>query len=220
MGEGVGAVLLKPLSKAVEDGNHIYGIIKSSASNHGGKTNGFAVPSLNAQVNLIEKVIKSANIPAETISYIESAANGSVLGDMIEVNALNKVFKNVTNRKNTVPIGTVKANIGHLEAASGISQLTKVLLQIKHKSLVPTISARPINPHIELENSPLYISDREEEWKVTNGVPRRALINSFGAGGSNTALIVEEYVDGHVMKKEQIVNRHYYLYFLLKIMSN
>ncbi|OKP94477.1 non-ribosomal peptide synthetase [Paenibacillus sp. P32E] len=193
MGEGAGAVLLKPLSEAVKDGDVIYGVIKSSCSNHGGKTNSFTMPNPNAQAALVTRAVQEAGIPIDTLRYVESAANGSPLGDMIEIHALIKAFKELGSRPGSISLGTVKANIGHLEAASGISQLTKVLLQMKHRTLVPTISADPLNPDIKLEGSPLYLQQSLQEWEPSPGEPLRSLIVSFGAGGSNAALVVEEY---------------------------
>ncbi|WP_309304407.1 SDR family NAD(P)-dependent oxidoreductase [Brevibacillus laterosporus] len=199
--EGVGAVLLKPLAKAIEDNDPILAVIKSTAVNHGGRTNGYGVPNPNAQAQLIEDNFKKAGIDPATISYIESAANGSALGDAIEITALRKVFKKTTNEK-TYPIGSVKSNIGHAEAASGISQLTKLILQLKYQQLVPSIKADPLNPNIRLEDTPFYIQRELEEWKrpvirtstEERELPRRAVLSSFGAGGSNAHIIVEEYI--------------------------
>ncbi|WP_309303859.1 SDR family NAD(P)-dependent oxidoreductase [Brevibacillus laterosporus] len=199
--EGVGAVLLKPLSKAIEDNDSILAVIKSTAVNHGGRTNGYGVPNPNAQAKLIEDNFKKAGIDPATISYIESAANGSALGDPIEITALGKIFNKTTNEK-TYPIGSVKSNIGHAEAASGISQLTKLILQLKYQQLVPSIKADNLNPNIRFEDTPFYVQRELEEWKrpvIQTGaheseLPRRAMLSSFGAGGSNAHIIVEEYI--------------------------
>ncbi|CAM3824433.1 MULTISPECIES: non-ribosomal peptide synthetase [Flavobacterium] len=204
--EGVGAVLLKPLSKAIADGDTILGVIKSSSSNHGGRSNGFAVPNPKAQVKLIETNFKKSGIDPRTISYVESAVNGSNLGDPIEIAALNKAFEIFTPDKQFCAIGTVKSNIGHAEAASGISQLTKVLLQLKHKTLVPTIKTEPLNKQIRLEETPFVLQKELKKWNrpivssvndkgeiIEKEYPRRATISSFGAGGSNAHLIIEEF---------------------------
>jgi len=201
-GEGIGAVLLKPLSEAIQDGDSILAVIKSTAINHGGHTNGYAVPNPKAQAELIEDNFMKSGINPRTVSYVEAAANGSALGDSIEFTALNKVFQNFTQDKQFCAIGSVKSNIGHAEAASGISQLTKVVLQLQHKQLVPTIKAKPLNPGINLDNTAFYLQEALQEWKrpvvVVEGkereIPRRATISSFGAGGSNSHLIVEEYI--------------------------
>ncbi|MER0466096.1 beta-ketoacyl synthase N-terminal-like domain-containing protein [Bacillus cabrialesii subsp. cabrialesii] len=200
-GEGVGAVLLKPLSKAIEDQDHIYAVIKSSFANHSGGRQMYTAPDPKQQAKLIAKSIQQSGIDPETIGYIESAANGSALGDPIEVIALTNAFQQYTTKKQFCAIGSVKSNLGHLEAASGISQLTKVLLQMKKGTLVPTINATPVNPNIKLENTAFYLQEQTEPWHRLNDpengkqLPRRSMINSFGAGGSYANLIIEEYME-------------------------
>jgi acyl transferase domain-containing protein/thioesterase domain-containing protein len=201
-GEGVGVVLLKPLSKAIIDGDNIYAVIRGSSINHGGKTNGYTVPNPNAQAQLMENNFKKSGIDPQTISYVEAAANGSELGDAIEFTALNKTFQKFTQNKQFCAIGSVKPNIGHAEAASGIAQLTKVILQLQHKQLVPSINAEPLNPNISFKNTPFYLQREVQDWKrpivridgEERELPLRATISSFGAGGSNSHVIVEEYV--------------------------
>ncbi|MBW5467433.1 SDR family NAD(P)-dependent oxidoreductase [Brevibacillus formosus] len=200
--EGVGSVLLKPLVKAIEDGDSILAVIKSTAVNHGGQTNGYGVPNPNAQAQLMEESMRQAGIKPESISYIECAANGSSIGDAVEMAAMNKVYRSHFGRKRALPIGSVKSNIGHGEAASGIAQLTKVVLQLKHRQLVPTIgSDTALNPNLRLEETNFRIQRRLEDWQQTENeaphggkFPLRAAISSFGAGGTNAHLIVEEYV--------------------------
>lgn len=208
--EGVGAVLLKPLSKAIQDGDSILAIIKSTAINHGGHTNGYTVPDPGAQARLIENNFKKSGIDPRTISYVEAASNGSALGDPIELAGLNKAFRKFTTDSNFCAIGSVKSNIGHGEAISGISQLTKVVLQLQHKQLVPSIKTKPQNPNIDFSNTPFYLQEELQEWKrpvvkLSNEekeFPRRATISSFGAGGSNAHIIVEEYTSPEVERPE------------------
>lgn len=210
-GEGVGAVLLKPLSKAIEDQDHIYAVIKSSTANHSGGRQMYTAPDPKQQAKLIAKSIEQSGIDPETIGYIESAANGSALGDPIEVIALTNAFQQYTNKKRFCAIGSVKSNLGHLEAASGISQLTKVLLQMKKGTLVPTINATPVNPNIKLENTAFYLQEQTEPWHRLNDsetgkqLPRRSMINSFGAGGAYANLIIEEYIE--TAPERQIASR-------------
>jgi polyketide synthase PksN len=200
--EGVGAILLKPLSAALRDRDSILAVVKSTAINHGGHSNGYTVPNPNAQARLIEENFIKAKIDPRTISYVESAATGSPLGDSIEVSALKKAFQKFTADQQFCAIGSVKSNIGHAEAASGISQLTKVVLQLQHKKLVPSIKTDPLNPNIHFENTPFYLQRELQEWKrpvvkidgEEREYPRRATVSSFGAGGSNAHLIVEEYI--------------------------
>ncbi|AZJ44587.1 beta-ketoacyl synthase N-terminal-like domain-containing protein [Bacillus velezensis] len=199
-GEGVGAVLLKPLSKALADKDHIYGVIKSSALCHSGGRQMYTAPDPKQQTKLMAASIEKAGINPETISYVESAANGSVLGDPIEVIALTNAFAQYTDKKRFCALGSVKSNLGHLEAASGMSQLAKVLLQMERETLVPTINAKPQNPNIALEQTAFYLQEKTEYWERMRDaetgdiIPRRSMINSFGAGGAYANLIVEEYI--------------------------
>ena len=200
--EGVGVVLLKPLSQAVRDENSILAVIKSTASNHGGRSNGFSVPNPNAQAQLIEDNFRKCDIDPRTVSYAECAANGSSLGDPIEITALTKAFRQYTEDQHFCAIGSVKSNIGHPEAASGIAQLTKIVLQLQHQQLVPLIKATPLNPNLSFDKTPFYLQQELQEWQrpvlKINGeegeVPRRATVSSFGAGGSNAHLIIEEWL--------------------------
>ncbi|MBL6449561.1 SDR family NAD(P)-dependent oxidoreductase [Fulvivirga sp. 29W222] len=201
-GEGVGAVLLKSLDKAIEDGDHIYGVIKSSVINHGGKTNGYSVPNPNAQGDLIIESLKKAKIDPSTLSYIETHGTGTALGDPIEITGLNKAFGDTNEKKQFCPIGSVKSNIGHLESAAGIAAVTKVLLQLKHQQLVPSLHAETLNPNINFSDSPFYVQRELTDWTSNDGYPRRAGISSFGAGGSNTHLIIEEYNDLSLQDRE------------------
>ncbi|MEJ2419704.1 MAG: beta-ketoacyl synthase N-terminal-like domain-containing protein [Exilibacterium sp.] len=129
-GEGVGAILLKRYSKAIEDRDHIYGIIRASAINHGGKSNGYSVPNPKAQSKVIELALKRAGVNPRELSYLEAHGTGTSLGDPIEISALNKVFRNFTKDNQFCAIGSVKSNIGHCESAAGIAGISKVLLQI------------------------------------------------------------------------------------------
>jgi polyketide synthase PksN len=202
-GEGVGAVILKPLSKALEDGDHIYAVIKGSALNHGGKTNGFTVPNPNAQAELIGQAFKVAGVNPRTISYIEAHGTGTSLGDPIEIAGLSKAFQEYTEEKQFCAIGSVKSNIGHCESAAGIAGLTKILLQMKYRKLVPSLHSETLNPYIDFKNSPFIVQQELAEWKQPvieiNGrmtqYPRIAGISSFGAGGSNAHIVIEEFID-------------------------
>ncbi|WP_025721538.1 SDR family NAD(P)-dependent oxidoreductase [Paenibacillus sp. 1-18] len=202
-GEGVGAVLLKPLGRAVQDGDYIYGVITGAALNHGGKTNGYTVPSPVSQASVLNEVFHQSQIHPRTISYLEAHGTGTALGDPIEINGISKAFSEFTEDKGFCSIGSVKSNIGHLESAAGIAALTKVLLQMQHRLLVPSIHSDKLNPRIDFAGSPVSVQRELAEWKqpvlMENGTmkvyPRRAGISSFGAGGSNAFLIVEEFIN-------------------------
>lgn len=199
-GEGSGAVMLKSLSKAISDGDHIYAIIKGTTINHGGKTNGYSVPNPRAQADLVRGALERAKIDPLTLSYLEAHGTGTSLGDPIEITGLKRAFGDQAH-KQLCPIGSVKSNIGHLEAAAGIAGLAKILLQLKYRQIVPSLHSKTLNPNINFKDSPFVVQQELAEWKQPvvnlNGeertYPRRAGISSFGAGGSNAHVIVEEY---------------------------
>ncbi|MBL6449573.1 SDR family NAD(P)-dependent oxidoreductase [Fulvivirga sp. 29W222] len=215
-GEGVGAVLIKPLDQAEKDGDHIYGVIKGIAINHGGKTSGFMVPSPKSQAQVVSTALENGKVDARTIGYIEAHGTGTELGDPIEISGLTTAFQDYNVDKQGCSIGSVKTNIGHLEAAAGIVGLHKVLLQMKHRKLVPSLHSVELNPFIDFDNSPFYVEQGVEEWKpkVIDGIeyPLRAGISSFGAGGANAHVIIEEYKapvsqpkDSPARPKDQII---------------
>ena len=196
-GEGVGVVVLKRLSEAERDGDHIYGVIRGSALTHGGKTNGYTVPNPQAQASAISRALTESKIDARHISYVEAHGTGTKLGDPIEIAALGKVFDQYTKEKGICLIGSAKSNIGHCESAAGIAGLTKVLLQMQHRQIVPSLHSAQLNPHIDFDQSPFVVNQSLRDWEapVVDGrtLPRIAGISSFGAGGSNAHMIVEEY---------------------------
>lgn len=201
-GEGVGSVLLKPLKKAITDGDNIYAVIKGIAANHGGKTNGYTVPNPAAQAAVIEETMKEANVSVDSITVIEAHGTGTELGDPIEVEGLKKAFANAT-KTDYCSLGSVKSNIGHCESAAGMAALLKVVLEMKHKMLVPTLHSENRNQNITLEGSPFYLQHELEGWKKEKNEKRRAGISAFGAGGMNVHVIVEEYEPEYKKVKEE-----------------
>ncbi|MET9831647.1 SDR family NAD(P)-dependent oxidoreductase [Streptomyces sp. NPDC006385] len=198
-GEGVGAVLLKPLSAAIRDGDHIHGVIRGHAVNHGGRTNGYTVPSPKAQADTVERALRAAGVEPSEIDYLEAHGTGTALGDPIEIAGLTKVFGTAATDREQRPIGSVKSAIGHLESAAGIAGLTKVLLQFRHDRLAPSLHADEPNPNIDFSRSPFRVQHSAADWPRREGaagpVPRRAGVSSFGAGGANAHLVVEEHLD-------------------------
>lgn len=197
-GEGVGAIFLKPLSQAVADHDHIYAVIKGTAVNHDGKTQGYTVPNPVAQSEVIRTALIRSGINPRTVSYVEAHGTGTSLGDPIEITGLSDVYKEYSEDTQYCAIGSVKSNIGHPEAAAGIAQITKVLLQIQHQTLVPSLlHSERMNPNIDFENCPFYVQQRAEPWKQpvigNQTCPRRAGVSSFGAGGVNVHIVLEEY---------------------------
>jgi polyketide synthase PksL len=201
-GEGVGAVLLKRLSQAIADHDHIYAIIKASSLNHGGKTNGYTVPNPNAQADLVLEAFSQSRIDPTTVNYVEAHGTGTALGDPIEIAGMTKAFREAAGASvdsHRCAVGSVKSNIGHLESAAGIAGLTKVLLQMQHAEIVPSLHSARLNPNVRFAESSFYVPQRVETWEPTasrNDVPvRRAGVSSFGAGGANAHILIEEFVD-------------------------
>ncbi|MGR8931281.1 MAG: SDR family NAD(P)-dependent oxidoreductase [Gammaproteobacteria bacterium] len=190
-GEGVGSVLLKPLRLAQQDGDHIYAIVRGSVINHGGKSNGFHVPNPVAQGELIQSALKKYSISPNEISFVEAHGTGTPIGDPIEIEGLKLGFNGVDKSKASCAIGSVKSNIGHLEAASGMAALTKVILQMKHGKLFPSLHAETVNPNIDFNESIFKVQKDLADWPRTENKPYLAGISSFGAGGSNAFLIIE-----------------------------
>ncbi len=196
--EGVGAVLLKSLSRAEADGDRIYGVILGSALNHGGKTNGYTVPNPAAQTAVIETALRRSGVSGSDISYVEAHGTGTSLGDPIEIAALTRAFGSSRDRLEPCAIGSVKSNIGHAESAAGMAGLTKLLLQLKHGKLAPSIHSERLNPNIDFGGSPFRVQRSFEDWPVRKSgdedTPRLAGLSSFGAGGSNAHLVIGEYL--------------------------
>ncbi|MFG2635901.1 SDR family NAD(P)-dependent oxidoreductase [Streptomyces sp. NPDC048362] len=192
-GEGVGAVLLKPLDRAIADGDRIWAVIKGGAMNAGGKTGGYTVPNPNAQAALVRRVLENCSVAPETVSYVECHGTGTALGDPIEIAALGKALDG-PRRPHRCAVGSVKSNVGHLEGAAGIAGLTKLLLQLRHGQLAPCVNLDRLNPKIDFGAAALEPVRALTDWPAPpDGGPRRAGVSSFGAGGANTHLVVEEY---------------------------
>ncbi|MGD0098084.1 MAG: SDR family NAD(P)-dependent oxidoreductase [Terracidiphilus sp.] len=196
--EGVGVVVLKRLADAQRDGDQIYGVIRGCALNHGGKTKGYTVPNPQAQASVISRVLAESHTDPRHISYVETHGTGTKLGDPIEIGALTKAFRQQTSDRQFCLIGSSKSNIGHCESAAAVAGLTKVLLQMKYRQIVPSLHSAKLNPHIDFQNSPFAVNQSLRAWEQPEidgrKLPRIAGISSFGAGGSNAHMIVEEYV--------------------------
>ncbi|NOT89843.1 MAG: SDR family NAD(P)-dependent oxidoreductase [Lysobacter sp.] len=196
-GEGVGVVVLKRLSDAERDGDAIHAIIRSSALNHGGKTNGYTVPNPQAQAAVIADALAEGGVDARHVSYIEAHGTGTKLGDPIEIAAISKAFRAYTADTQFCLLGSAKSNIGHCESAAGIAGLTKVILQMQHRQIVPSLHSERLNPNIDFDETPFIVNQRLRAWEapVVDGkrLPLIAGISSFGAGGANAHVVVEGY---------------------------
>lgn len=189
-GNGCGVVLLKPLAAAQRDGDTIYTVIKGSAINNDGLDKiGYTAPSVAGQANVIESALQKAGVSPEEIHYLEAHGTGTKLGDPIEIEALKQAWK--TERKGYCAIGSVKANIGHLDAAAGVAGFIKAVLTLYHRTIPPHINYQKPNPRIDLDNSPFYINTEPKSIPEAQQ-PLRAGVSSFGIGGTNAHVILEE----------------------------
>lgn len=191
-GSGAGIILLKRLEDALADRDHIYAVIKGSAINNDGSIKvGYTAPGVQGQVQVIRAAQFMAEVEAESIGYIEAHGTGTLVGDPIEIAALTEVFRSQTEKRSFCAIGSVKTNIGHLDTASGIAGLIKVIYSLNQHRLLPSLHFQTPNPALHLENSPFYVNTALREWK-TDDSPRRAGVSSFGIGGTNAHVILEE----------------------------
>lgn len=202
-GEGGGAVLLKPLEKALKDGDIIYGIISGSCVNNDGHTMGITTPNYDGQKDVLRQAYKNAKTEPSTISYVEAHGTGTVIGDPIEIKALTEIFKEYTDKKGYCAIGSVKTNIGHLDTASGVAGFIKVILSLYNKKIVPTLNCEIPNPRLNFLNSPFYPVMSLQNWEPVDNI-RRAAISSFGFGGTNCHMVLEEYIDKKKTATEDI----------------
>ncbi|KPA09958.1 non-ribosomal peptide synthetase/polyketide synthase, partial [Candidatus Magnetomorum sp. HK-1] len=190
--QGVGIVVLKRLQDALQQGNQIHAVILGSAINNDGNDKvGFTAPSINGQAQVIESAMAKAQVLPETITLIEAHGTGTIVGDPIEIAGLKQAFKNDMFEKNKCAIGSVKTNIGHTDAASGVAGLIKATLALKNKILPPSLHFQSPNPEIDFDNSPFYVNTKTKPWD-TNRLVRRAGVSSFGLGGTNAHVILEE----------------------------
>ncbi|MEH2381697.1 MAG: SDR family oxidoreductase [Nostoc sp.] len=191
-GNGVGIVVLKRLEDALANGDYIYAVIRGSAINNDGSLKvGYTAPSESGQAAVISEALAVAGIEAEDISYIEAHGTGTTLGDPIEIAALTQAFQTSTQKKGFCAIGSVKTNIGHLDAAAGVAGLIKTTLALKHKLLPPSLNFEKPSPNIDFANSPFYVNTTLSKW-TTDGTPCRAGVSSFGIGGTNAHIVLEE----------------------------
>jgi acyl transferase domain-containing protein/acyl carrier protein len=219
-GEGCGALLLKRLSAAEADGDHIYAVIRATAENHGGRVTTLTAPNPAAQTELLIEAYEKAGVDPTTVGYIECHGTGTSLGDPIEIQALSKAFSELYRRHDKPPaqaphcgLSSVKTNIGHLETAAGAAALLKALMAIQHKQIPANLHFEELNPFINLKGTPFYVVDRLTEWPAPKGadgapVPRRAGVSSFGFGGANAHVVLEEYVDRGRAARAEVAGPH------------
>ncbi|WP_413432684.1 type I polyketide synthase [Crateriforma spongiae] len=196
-GEGCGMVLMKRYTDAVRDGDQVYGVIRGSAINQDGRTSGITAPSSEAQVRCIREAMAGAKVTPDHVSYVEAHGTGTPLGDPIEMTALQKVFGGRAQELSPVRVGSVKGNIGHTETVSGVAGLLKVLQMFRHQQIPRQAGFGRLNRNIRLEDNRLKIADSSHDWMCDDLGTRIAGVSSFGFGGTNAHLIVQEAPHPH-----------------------
>jgi phthiocerol/phenolphthiocerol synthesis type-I polyketide synthase E len=191
-GSGAGAVLLKRLEDALRDGDPVRAVILGSAVNNDGAAKvAFTAPGIEGQAAVVAEALEVAGVDPETIRYVEGHGSGTELGDPIEIAALTRAYRSWTDRRGFAAVGSVKTNLGHLDAAAGIAGFVKTVLALENREIPPTLHFRAPNPKIDFASSPFYVAARLEGWE-RDGAPRRAGVSSFGIGGTNAHVVLEE----------------------------
>jgi amino acid adenylation domain-containing protein len=193
-GEGAGLVVLRPLAEALEAGDTVRAVIKGSAVNNDGKRKvGFTAPGVGGQRAVIRAALRSADVPPESIGYVETHGTGTIMGDPVEIEALTQAFG--TDKRGFCAVGSVKANVGHLGSAAGVVGFIKAVLILAHGGLPPSLHYQASNRDIDFAASPFYVNTGYKPWP-RRGHPRRAGVSSFGIGGTNAHIVLEEAADG------------------------
>lgn len=191
--DGLGVFILKRAVDAMEQGDTIYALIKGTALNNDGSLrNGFTVPGVTGQKEVIQRALTISGVDVSDIGMVEAHGTGTPLGDAIELQSLNLMYSALTEKKGYCALGSVKTNLGHSGVASGTSSLLKVIVSLVNRKIPPTLNFETPNEYSRLENSPFYINTLLTDWKTTEGKPRYAAINSFGLGGTNVHAILQE----------------------------
>lgn len=189
---GAGVVALRRLEDALEDGDHVYAVIKGSAiNNDGGQKVGYLAPSVDGQAAAMVEAYAVANVDPATIGYVECHGTGTYMGDPIEIAALTQAFRQSTDATDICRVGSVKSNIGHLDTAAGVASLIKAALSLENGKIPASLNFEEPNPEIGFENTPFRVNGTLSEWPDT-GQPRRAAVNSLGVGGTNAHVVLEE----------------------------
>ncbi|EAZ91776.1 type I polyketide synthase [Crocosphaera chwakensis] len=207
-GEGCGLVVLKRLSDAVANGDNLLGVIRGTAMNQDGRSSGLTVPNGQAQQACIRAALKDGQVDPSQVNYIETHGTGTSLGDPIEAKALTDVFCG-DERETALTLGSVKTNIGHLEAAAGVASLIKVVLGLQNKQITPHLHLKQLNPL--LEGLPIHIPTHPTPWDVKEGQKRMAGVSSFGFSGTNAHLIIEEWNNEKAEGRRQEAEGHFLL---------
>lgn len=194
-GEGCGVLVLKRLSDARRDGDRVLALVRGSALNQDGRSSGLTAPNGNAQEAVIRAALANARLKPADVSYVEAHGTGTPLGDPIEVKALNQVYGDRPGRS-PLMVGSVKTNIGHLEAAAGVAGVMKVVMALQNRAIAPHLHLRQPNPLIAWDAYPITVPTAPTDWPAADGAPRRAGVSSFGFSGTNAHVLLEEAPEG------------------------
>lgn len=202
-GEGIGVMMVKKLKDAIRDGDQIHAVVKGTAENHGGHANSLTAPNPKSQAAVIKKAVEDAGIDFSRVSYVECHGTGTPLGDPIEIEGLKVVAAEMSSKEDHIcKLGSIKSNIGHLEYGAGIVGLIKVVMQMKHKRIARSLHCDKLNRYIQLEGTPFEVAKEASDWETKSGESRIAGVSSFGFGGVNAHIILEEYPESKKMEKE------------------
>lgn len=191
-GDGAGVVVLKRLADALEDRDHVYAVIRGTAINNDGASKvGYTAPSVNGQAEVVAEALAMAGVEPDSISYVEAHGTGTALGDPVEVAALTQAYRGGTERKGYCALGSIKGNIGHLDAAAGVAGLIKTVMALHYRKLPPSLHFEAPNPEIDFAQSPFFVNAALRDWEAGEH-PRRAGVSSFGMGGTNAHMVLEE----------------------------
>ncbi|CAL9354541.1 SDR family NAD(P)-dependent oxidoreductase [Streptomyces sp. enrichment culture] len=193
-GEGVGALVVKPLARALADGDRVYAVVRGTAVAHAGRGHGYTAPSPRAQARVIRRALARGGVDPASVGLVEAHGTGTELGDPVEVAALTEVFGGRPADRRPIALGSVKSQVGHGESVAGLAALTKVVLSLRNRELLPTLHADPVNPALGLDPALFTLTTEGGDWPDDGLAPRRAGVSSFGAGGVNAHAVLEEYV--------------------------
>jgi amino acid adenylation domain-containing protein len=202
-GEGAGAVILKPLPRALADRDPVYAVIRGTAVNEDGRTSGISLPNPDAHEALLREALRRADVAPSALQYVEAHGTGTVVGDPAEAGALGRVLGRGRPRGEELVLGSVKTNIGHLEAGAGIAGLLKGALMLRHRRIPPSLHHRDPNPAIPFDELGLRVATELEDWPAADG-PAMAAVNSFGFGGSNAHVILAELGERPIPPQEDL----------------
>ncbi|MCH2187597.1 type I polyketide synthase, partial [Myxococcota bacterium] len=195
-GSGVGAVVLRRLDEALEDGDPILALVRGSAINNDGASKiGYLAPSVEGQAKAVHEALSVAAVSPASIQYVECHGTGTAVGDPIEIAALTEAYRQGTEARGFCAVGSVKPNIGHTDTAAGVASFIKAVEALRHREIPPCINFTSANPEIDFEQSPFFVNTERKEWTSPEHGPRRAAVNSLGVGGTNAHLILEEAPD-------------------------